>query len=181
MYYLYMNKNEGVESGVITNYSSENLASENQAEEIHTAESCDAFRLIDALMQGGKFTETQLDAALGTVGLSATKWSVLRQLVVAGGQLPLGQLATRLSCVKSNATQLVDRLTADQLVRRVPDPDDRRSILAEITPAGSRAYTAGAAVVHAFEQQLLEDYSLQDRLLLQRLLARLGGFEAGRT
>ncbi len=166
-----MNKNEGVENVNTATHSGEG----------HTIESCDAFRLIDALMQGGKFTETQLDAALATVGLSATKWSVLRQLVAAGGQLPLGQLALRLSCVKSNATQLVDRLAADKLVRRVPDPDDRRSILAEITAAGSGAYTAGATVVHAFERQLLDDYSPEERLLLQRLLSRLGGFETVRA
>jgi DNA-binding MarR family transcriptional regulator len=143
--------------------------------QIEDLKSCDPYQLIEALMQSGKFTETQLDAALATVGLSATKWNVLRQLVEAGGQLPLGQLATKLLCVKSNATQLVDRLEAEKLVRRVHDPEDRRSILAELTAEGQRCYTVGLKVVHNFERQLLDDYLPEERLLLHKLLSRLAG------
>jgi DNA-binding MarR family transcriptional regulator len=145
--------------------------------EIHVkaVEECDAYALIQALMHAGKFTEMELDAALAVVNLSAAKWNALRHLAAAGGQLPLGQLAARLSCVKSNATQLVDRLEAEQLVCRLPDPDDRRSIRAEITAKGRRAYTAGEKVVHDFEERLLSDFPFEERLLLSRLLARLRG------
>ena len=140
-----------------------------------SAQICDAYELIQALMHAGKFTELQLDAALARTGLSAAKWNALRHLMDAEGQLPLGQLATKLACVKSNATQLVDRLEAEQLVCRLPDPDDRRSIRAEITPAGRRAYAAGEQAVRDFEQQLLADYSAAERVALNRLLARLRG------
>jgi DNA-binding MarR family transcriptional regulator len=138
---------------------------------------CDAYELIQALMRAGKHTEMQLDTALAPTGLSAAKWNALRHLLAAGGQLPLGQLATKLSCVKSNATQLVDRLEAEKLVCRLPDPDDRRSIRAEITAEGRHAYTLGEKVVQRFERQLLEDYSLEEQFLLSRLLARLSGEE----
>src|SRR5262245_37777094 len=80
---------------------------------------CDPFRLIEALMRSGKTVEMQLDAALAPAALSAAKWGVLRQLAEAGEDLPLGQLATKLACVKSNVTQLMDRLEAEHLVRRV--------------------------------------------------------------
>ncbi|MCX6044826.1 MAG: MarR family transcriptional regulator [Chloroflexi bacterium] len=143
--------------------------------------SCDPYQLIEALMHSGKSVETQLDAALAAVELSAARWNGLRHLTAAGGQLPLGQLAAKLSCVKSNATQLVDRLEAEKLVRRVPDPEDRRSILAEITPEGRLSHAAGLQVVRDFERQLLEDYQPEERLVLHKLLARLGGFEAVRT
>ena len=136
---------------------------------------CDAYELIQALMHAGKYTEAQLDAALAPTGLSAAKWNALRHLMAAEGQLPLGQLANKLSCVKSNATQLVDRLEAEQFVCRLPDPDDRRSVRAEITPTGRRAYAAGEQVVREFEQQLLEDYSPEERVVLNRLLTRLNG------
>lgn len=138
-------------------------------------QTCDAFQLIEALMQGGKYTEMQLDAALAPTGLSAAKWNALRHLMAAGGQLPLGQLANKLSCVKSNATQLVDRLEAEKLVCRMPDAEDRRSIRAEITEEGRRIFAVGQKVVYRFEQQLLEDYTPEERLILSRLLARLSG------
>jgi len=42
--------------------------------------------------------------------------------------------------VRSNITQLMDRLEKDGLVRRRADRDDRRSVLAELTPAGTQAH-----------------------------------------
>ena len=50
---------------------------------------------------------------------SAHKLAALHHLTQAGESLPLGQLAERLSCVKSNVTQLVDRLEADGLDSKV--------------------------------------------------------------
>jgi DNA-binding MarR family transcriptional regulator len=47
------------------------------------------------------------------VELSPPKYSALNQLVLAGRPLMLGELAARLTCVRSNITQLVDRLEAD--------------------------------------------------------------------
>ncbi len=156
MYYLHMNKIEDMNS-------------------------CDPYQLIEALMHSGKFIETQLDAALATVDLSAAKWNGLRHLIAAGGQLPLGQLAAKLSCVKSNATQLVDRLEAEKLVRRVPDPEDRRSILAEITPEGRQSHAAGLQAVRDLERQLMAVYQPEERLGLYKMLARLMSFEAVRS
>jgi DNA-binding MarR family transcriptional regulator len=62
----------------------------------------------------------------------------LKALDEAGEPVPLGQFAERLSCVKSNITQFVDRLEVDGLVARRPDPRDRRTKLAALTTAGRR-------------------------------------------
>src|SRR4029434_1470649 len=105
-----------------------------------------------------KAVESELDGALAPVGLSAAKWGVLRQLVETGGDLPLGQLATKLACVKSHVTQLMDRLEGAHLVQRVADPEDRRSIRAELTVEGRRAHEAGLQVIRDFEHQLLDEY-----------------------
>jgi DNA-binding MarR family transcriptional regulator len=139
-----------------------------------TAPVCDAYELIHSLMQAGKQVEMQLDAALAPVGLSAAKWNALRHLTDAGGQLMLSQLASRLACVKSNATQLVDRLEAERLVCRLPDATDRRSIRAEITPQGRRAYALGQAIVTAFEEQIFGAYAPEEQLVLRQMLARMG-------
>ena len=56
------------------------------------------------------------------------KLMALSAIADAGGAVPLGQLADRLSCVKSNITQLIDRLEADGLVARQADAGgDRRT------------------------------------------------------
>src|SRR6476469_7330799 len=85
-----------------------------------------------------------IDSRLWPVGLSVPRIAALERRVAAGGSLPLGQLADRLACVKSNGTQLVDRLEAEGLVTRSPDPEDKRSRLAMITETGRQIFQDGA-------------------------------------
>src|SRR2546430_17449290 len=89
-----------------------------------------------SLMQAAHAVESQLEEALAQVELSGAKLAALTQLVEAGEPVPLGELAARCACVRSNITQLVDRLEADKLVRRVDDAADRRSLRAAITTLG---------------------------------------------
>src|ERR1044071_8477254 len=91
---------------------------------------------IFSLLHAAHALEDKLEETLNKVGLSTPKYSVLNELSSAGNPLSLSDLAARLSCVRSNMTQLVDRLEGDGLVRRVDDPEDRRSVKAAITGVG---------------------------------------------
>src|SRR5713226_8690460 len=106
--------------------------------------------------------EARLEAALGRVGLSLAKIGVLRHLAAARAPLALRELAERQSCVRSNITQLVDRLEKDGLVRRRRDPDDRRGVLAALTPAGERAYGKGMQVLAEEQQAIVRALSAGD-------------------
>ncbi len=130
--------------------------------------------LLSALGRAGHIIETRMDTALEAKGLSIAKLGVLRVLVQAGEPLPLGQLAERLACVKSNITQLVDRLEADGLVRRMPDHDDRRSLRAAITPDGQRRYELGKQAEAMVERELLADFSPEEQALLATMLNKFG-------
>src|SRR5260370_27397938 len=79
--------------------------------------------------------EARLEAALGRVGLSLAKLGLLQHLAAAGGPLALRELAERQCCVRSNITQLVDRLEEDRLAPRRSDPDARLSVQTALTPA----------------------------------------------
>src|SRR5690606_35352873 len=103
------------------------------------------------------------------------RFGVLAQLAEAGEPLPLGVLAERLSCVRSNVTQLVDRLEADGLVRRVPDPSDRRSVLAELTSDGWTRAVEGAARLAAVQAEFDASLGAADRAALERILVAIGG------
>ncbi len=102
-----------------------------------------------AFLRAARVLEDRLEEAMGRVGLSGARYGVLDQLARASQPLALGELADRLSCVRSNVTQLVDRLEADGLVRRVSDPVDRRSIRAELTEAGVERAARGAEQLRA--------------------------------
>ena len=117
--------------------------------------------------------EEKLEDALEKAELSMPKFSVLNELVSAGEALSLGELASRLSCVRSNMTQLVDRLEADGLVKRVACPTDRRSVKAEITEAGRARQSDGSKEVTRLQEEVAASVPVEDRATLVRLLAHL--------
>jgi DNA-binding MarR family transcriptional regulator len=117
--------------------------------------------------------EERLEAALEPLGLSVAKFGVLAKLVAAGESLPLGTLAERMACVRSNMTQLIDRLEADKLVRRVADPADRRSIHAELTKEGRERYAAVLKTVENAEHELFSGLPENQQEVLLKLLGSL--------
>jgi DNA-binding MarR family transcriptional regulator len=127
------------------------------------------FELIGALHAVGE----RLEQALEPVGLSLAKFGVLSKLVAASEPLPLGTLAERMACVRSNITQLVDRLEAEKLVVRADDPRDRRSVRAELTSEGRARHAAGVNAIEAAERELFASLSRQKRDTLLELLRSL--------
>jgi DNA-binding MarR family transcriptional regulator len=117
--------------------------------------------------------ESRVESKLSDIGLSLAKLAALHQLTKAGESLPLGQLAERLACVKSNVTQLVDRLEADGLVSRAADPNDRRSRLAVLTAAGRKAYSKGSEVQAQAERELFSVLTPDEFRKLHDLLEKL--------
>jgi DNA-binding MarR family transcriptional regulator len=126
-----------------------------------------------AVLHASSVLESRLEARLSEVGLSLAKLAALNRLTEAGESLPLGQLAERLSCVKSNVTQLVDRLEADGLVSRTGDPNDRRSRLAVLTDAGRRAHAKGSEIQMQTERELFGVLTEDESDTLHVLLGKL--------
>src|SRR5690554_5821166 len=103
--------------------------------------------LLAKLLETAAMLETRIEAALQEVGLSRAKLATLRQLREAGAPVPLKTLAEGQGCVPSNMTTLIARLENEGLVSRTPDPDDRRSVLASLTPLGAERTDAGERVL----------------------------------
>jgi DNA-binding MarR family transcriptional regulator len=120
------------------------------------------------LLHAATALQTRLEDALAAVNLSLARFGVLEQLALAEAPLALSELAARLSCVRSNVTQLVDKLEADGLVRRVDDPADRRSVLAELTAEGLRRHEAGARALKQVQSDFAQVLPDSDRALLGR-------------
>ena len=114
--------------------------------------------------------EERLEATLEPLGLSLAKYKLLAQLVEAGEPMPLGTLADRCACVRSNITQLVDRLEAEKLVVRSNDPRDRRSVRAELTGEGRARHAAGLQALQEAERTLIAPLNTQQQ---NELLAHL--------
>src|SRR5689334_2848147 len=88
-------------------------------------------RSIFTLLHAAHALEAKVEDALERAGLSSPKYTVLSALVASQNPLSLSELAAEASCVRSNMTQLVDRLEGEGLVQRVHCPADRRLVRAE--------------------------------------------------
>lgn len=143
------------------------------AKRARPSHSAPATAVVFSLLETAEAVESKLEAAVSPVGLSLAKLSVLHPLAEAGTPLSLSELAQRQHCVRSNITQLVDRLEKDGLVRRRPDPHDRRSVLAALTPAGEQAYAKGMRALVEAQQAIVGALSAGDAKSLKSALDAL--------
>ena len=70
------------------------------------------------------------------VGMTASQVVALREL---SEPITARELAVRMACEASNATFVLDRLEAQDLIERRPHTTDRRAKQIVLTPAGERA------------------------------------------
>jgi DNA-binding MarR family transcriptional regulator len=129
--------------------------------------------LVFSFLSAAEAVEARLEAAVSPTGLSLAKLAVLHFLADAKEPLPLSDLAARQHCVRSNITQLMDRLEKDGLVRRRADPADRRSVLAELTPAGEQAHAKGVRALAEAQRAIVSALSAGDAAKLKNVLGAL--------
>lgn len=128
-----------------------------------------------AVLGAAEELHERLEAALVAVGLSVSKFDAMEQLIRAEEPLTLGNLAGRLHCVRSNVTQLVDRLEAEGLVQRGSCTEDRRAIRARVTPLGLERHAAGLEAIRSVQKQVAQRLGTVERGRLVELLSAITG------
>jgi DNA-binding MarR family transcriptional regulator len=92
---------------------------------------------VTSIMRAQQVLMARLNELLRPLGLTFPRYEALMLLsFTRAGALPLGKIGERLQVHRTSVTNIVDKLEADGLVRRVPHAEDRRATLAEITDAG---------------------------------------------
>jgi DNA-binding MarR family transcriptional regulator len=96
-------------------------------------------------------------AAFAAHGLEAWEFDVLSALRRQGApyQLSPGALLRATLVTSGTMTNRIDRLAARGLVRRHPDPQDKRGVLVELSTAGLRSVDAAMADLLERERGLL--------------------------
>lgn len=110
-----------------------------------------------------------------THGLSEGRFELMSRLMMADPDsgLALGDLAELLDVSPRNVTGLIDNLERDGLVARVPDPTDRRSVRAELTPAGRERMKAVAEDVSSQATPAFAGFQTDELRHLRSLCLRL--------
>jgi DNA-binding MarR family transcriptional regulator len=113
------------------------------------------------------------EQTIADFGLGYGEWHVLGRLHNQGPRLSPGALAKGLELSSGAMTNRLDGLEQAGLVRRLPDPDDRRALLVELTDEGRRLYRESVAAQAAKESIVAEALSPDEQRQLNALLRRV--------
>lgn len=131
-----------------------------------------AMAVTTSLIRAHQVVSATTDNALKPLDLTFARYELLTLLSFSrAGALPITKVGERLMIHPTGVTKLVDKLEQRDLVRREPNPDDRRGILVRITADG-RALSRQASELLAdvrFGADLDNDDLDQLYLLLHKL------------
>jgi DNA-binding MarR family transcriptional regulator len=107
-------------------------------------------------------------------GLSEGRFQILMRLQHRpDGRSTMGDLATMLDVSPRTITGLVDNLERDGLVRRVDDPDDRRSVYAEVTAKGRERVKALFRDATVGQQAITRGFKDSELIQLRHICLRM--------
>ena len=125
------------------------------------------------LLRLAKLVEKRTEAVLRPFGLTIWKFDVLATLRRHGCDLSPGELMAATMLSSGAMTNRLDRLEADGLISRRPDPSDRRGVRVELSGTGrelvDRVIEARFAEALSIESSLEPDEAEE----LARLLAKM--------
>jgi DNA-binding MarR family transcriptional regulator len=124
----------------------------------------DLLRTTDMLSRG-------LVRILKAVDVSATQYNVLRILRGSPAGLPCGEIGNRMITRDPDVTRLLDRLERRGLISRCRETEDRRTVMARITPDGLKLLARLDAPVQATHRQQLGHLGTKRLRALTELLA----------
>jgi MarR family transcriptional regulator, organic hydroperoxide resistance regulator len=120
----------------------------------------------------GRLQRTQMNEALMDIGVYAGQEMFLWHLWRQDG-LTQSQLVERLCVQPPTVSKMLDRMEKAGLVTHRPDLEDSRISRVYLTEHGRRSQEAVRAVWKDIEQRLTKRLSVEERLLLRRLLLQV--------
>jgi MarR family transcriptional regulator for hemolysin len=114
-----------------------------------------------------------VDGRMAEHGSGLATWIVLSQ-TSAGTTPSQRELAERVGIGGATLVRHLDRLEAEGLVTRQPDPDDRRVTRVQLTPVGRRHMAKLAKVAASIDTEMRALLTADQERVLRDALARLG-------
>jgi len=123
----------------------------------------------------GKYLKRSFDETASEFGINKGELDVLKHLHHAGDpfQMSPSRLSDRLHLSSGAMTNRLDRLESRGLIRRLPDPSDRRGTLVELTEKGVEIYWSAIDRQIKKEKALCDPLGESERKQLADLLRKL--------
>lgn len=135
-----------------------------------------AIDVIHVLMKSTNFIrrdfQSQLSALDSPYHLTGPRLRLL-SVVAESGKIRMNELATKLGIKARTVTDFVDALEQDKLLIRIPDPNDRRATLIQLTQLAQSNIDQELAYQSKVADNVLENLSIEQRSQLFELLLKL--------
>lgn len=105
--------------------------------------------------------------------ITLPRFDLMAQLEREKQGLTMGELSRRMMVTGGNITNVVDQLESEGLVRRHPQPGDRRAYLVSLTAAGRKSFALMAGEHEDWVIALLSPLSATEQAQLHKLLGTL--------
>ena len=105
-----------------------------------------------------------------TFGITLPRFDLMAQLERYPEGLRMGELSKRMMVTGGNVTGIADQLEREELVVRVPDPQDGRAYMLKLTPRGRTVFVEMAAVHEGWVADLFRDVAAADKATMIALL-----------
>ncbi|GAB3575669.1 MarR family transcriptional regulator [Amycolatopsis endophytica] len=107
--------------------------------------------------------------------ISLTDYEVLVCLEMAPeNRMRMSELATTMGSTKSRLSHQIGRMEAAGLARRAPDPDDKRGVVAELTPGGEALLKEAAPThVDGVRTHLIDLMTPDEQAVLAKAFSRV--------
>ena len=134
-----------------------------------------AMRVVGRVLRLGRKFETRINEILKPHGLRYTDFDVLATLRRSGRPYCLApkELLKSVVITSGGMTAALDRLTDADLIERVPNSDDRRSMSAKLTAQGARLVEELIVVRFHDASRSIDALSPAERVTLGKLLRKL--------
>jgi DNA-binding MarR family transcriptional regulator len=130
-------------------------------------------QLAELLVRTARRLHRSTQPAFGAIGLTNAQARVVRHLEHSDRPVRMADIAAALEVVPRTATSVVDDLEEGGLVVRAIDPNDRRSLLVSLTPAGRKLLEGLTEARRRTANSLFSPLSGMEKAELARLLGAL--------
>ncbi len=143
--------------------------------EIHTTDhDANVLRLWLRLLACTTLIENQVSSSLRSeFDMTLPRFDLMAQLARFPDGLLMSELSQRMMVSGGNITGITDNLERDELVERVPQPQDRRAKKVRLTDKGRAAFDQMASVHACWIDQLLGNLTTQEQQSMYTLLGKI--------
>ena len=131
--------------------------------------------IVNRIHRLSKYIKKSLGETAAAIGITIEDWDILSTLSCLDGSHTMspGQLSEKVQLSSGAMTSRLDRLEKAGMIKRLPDPNDRRGVQVELTDTSKSLWERAVDLQAAKEKMFAEPLTAEEKDLLNGLLRKM--------